>query len=125
MYIYNADLYCDDCGMAIKNELDAQGVENTGDSGDYPQYADAEYSETDCPGHCGSGADCINAETYDGRNVGAHLDQPLTSNGMDYIVEKFATDPNQLTLYWIERAGLESEAADALMIKTCKNIKGN
>jgi len=67
---YNADTYCDDCGAKLADELDAQGVEDTGDSNDYPQGADDD--EADTPQHCG---DCH-----------AFLENPLTDEGQEYVL---------------------------------------
>jgi len=120
MYIYNADLYCDDCGMNI---IDKLTIKDSGDSDDYPQYVDEDYSETDSPNHCGNGPDCLAAETYDGRKVGAYLNQCLTSEGQSYALSEFIESPNQLTLTWIERAGIEEEAAEALFDSIWNQIK--
>lgn len=75
VYVYCADIYCEDCGLAIKAEL--KKTDDTGDSGDYPQgpYSDGG-GESDCPQHCG---DC---HTF--------LENPLTSDGYDYVREAAA-----------------------------------
>lgn len=67
-YAYNADIYCDDCGGKIREELDGEGFEDTGDTDEYPQYFDDD--ESDCPQHCG---DCH-----------VFLENSLTSDGYEY-----------------------------------------
>jgi hypothetical protein len=80
-YIYKADVYCDDCGNAIRAELKAEGKapedeldHYSYDSDDYPKDADVENDESDCPQHC---AGC-----------GEFLHNPLTSDGYEYVQEK-------------------------------------
>ena len=52
-YMYNADLICEDCGNKIVEQLEKKGIENTGDSNDFPQgpYSDGG-GESDVPQHC-------------------------------------------------------------------------
>ena len=91
-YIYNADIYCDDCGKSIRQRIDAEGhapaYPDDGysyDSDEYPKYVDGS-SEADYPQHCGSMGDCINAyEFEDGFKIGAWLKNDLTSEGEDYV----------------------------------------
>jgi len=94
-YIYNADVYCDDCGDQIKRDIaagilvgtddaelwlliefdvddDVDDVVALLDSLDERQYDSGDYpkhcsddEESDCPQHCGSGAGCINAHVFD------------------------------------------------------------
>lgn len=52
MYAYNAALLCDDCGARIREELDREGQENTGDSDDYPQSCAGMDDASDTPDHC-------------------------------------------------------------------------
>lgn len=64
MYMYQADLWCNDCGDAIRERLQQEGKapDDSGvyDSEDYPiSYPEA--GESDCPQHCAAGKDCINA----------------------------------------------------------------
>jgi hypothetical protein len=74
-YIYQADIYCEDCGRAIRAELDKAGKapehtddETTYDSDDYPKgpYPDGG-READSPQVCGS--------------CGIELDNPPTEYG--------------------------------------------
>lgn len=103
MYVYNADLYCDDCGEGIAQYLFERGAEDTGDSDDYPQ-ASIE-SESDAPNHCACGADCHNAVDLtaygltedDLRNgaprfIGAWIVEDLTEDGRAYLTEMLTED---------------------------------
>ncbi len=74
-YAYQAAMWCDDCARAVMADLDAKGVEDTGDTDDYPQ-GDSSDGEADCPQHCD---DC-----------GVFLENPLTSDGYDYVREAIA-----------------------------------
>ena len=58
-YIYQADVWCDECGKAIIDELTAQGKapedpddETSYDSDDFPKSFDAESDEADGPQNC-------------------------------------------------------------------------
>ncbi len=76
-YIYQADLYCEGCGEAIKTELalppgyDPEN-ESSYDSDDYPKGPyDGGGGEADAPQHCG--------------RCGVFLENPLTAEGFNYI----------------------------------------
>lgn len=71
-YAYNAEMICDACAAKIKDELDENGIEDTGDTNDYPQ-SDCGNDEADCPQHC---ADCSE-----------FLENGLTSEGYAYVRE--------------------------------------
>ena len=93
-YIYCADIYCAYCGEAIRAQITREGFapadpddEYGYDSDEFPKgpFMDGG-GEADCPQHCGAGADCLNAlELSDGSRIGAFLDNPLTSEGVDYV----------------------------------------
>lgn len=93
-YIYAAEMYCDDCGKAICDSITAEGFapadpgdEYSYDSGDYPKHVDGT-SESDTPQHCASGSGCFNAiEFAKGPAIGAWLENDLTSDGGDYVIE--------------------------------------
>jgi hypothetical protein len=95
-YIYSADIYCEDCGAAIRAQLTREGKapadpdnEYSYDSDEYPKgpFMDGG-GEADCPQHCGAGAKCLNAlELLNGSRIGAFLDNPLTSEGESYVRE--------------------------------------
>ncbi len=95
-YIYAVDLWCDTCGEQICEDLKAKGQapddfdERTYDSGEYPKLADGD-CESDCPQHCGSHDDCLEAiELTDGSKVGALLGTTLTPDGVEYVREAIA-----------------------------------
>lgn len=75
-YIYNADIYCEDCAETIKATLTGP---DTGDSDDYPQgpYPDGG-GEADYPQHCG--------------HCGEFLENSLTDNGANYVSEAVANN---------------------------------
>ena len=104
-YIYCADIYCENCGKDIISFLDSRGKIDTGDSDDYPQgpYSDGG-GEADSPNHCGSYADCINAlELPDFPRVGMFLENPLTTDGYDYVKDKLSESPdNPVCQLWAE-----------------------
>jgi hypothetical protein len=108
-YIYCADIYCEDCGEKIREDIDREGLaptdpddEHTYDSEEYPKGPYAEGGgESDCPQHCGSGADCVNAiELYNGTKIGAFLENPLTSDGLTYARESYETEKTEVTELW-------------------------
>lgn len=81
VYIYAADIYCEDCGKRTREELTAQGKapanpedDSSYDSNDFP---DGPYfnggGEADTPQHC---AECHK-----------FLENPLTEDGYDYVFE--------------------------------------
>jgi hypothetical protein len=83
-YIYQADIYCEECGEGIREELDKAGQaprdpedESSYDSDQYPKGPYAEGGgEADTPQHCAS--------------CGVFLENPLSSDGEDYIRERIA-----------------------------------
>ncbi|KKK96517.1 hypothetical protein LCGC14_2661970 [marine sediment metagenome] len=95
VYIYAADLYCEDCGDDIRATLLRDGCdfnsddETTYDSNDFPKgpYPDGG-GESDCPQHCGAGSNCINAlELPDDHKIGVWLENELTIDGVSYVRE--------------------------------------
>lgn len=91
-YIYAADIYCDDCGEAIRERLTAEGKapadptdEWSYDSDDFPKVADDD-DESDSPQHCACGENCLNAVEIEGGKVG-FLFGELTRDGVDYVEE--------------------------------------
>jgi hypothetical protein len=111
MYVYNADIYCDDCGESLIASLEQakklrdRRIIDTGDSDDYPQKA--QKGETDSPSHCARNEDCLNrVDLYayglssedtlcgaEDRYVGALLSETLTSEGETNAYE-IATEQN-------------------------------
>lgn len=78
VYMYQADLYCTDCGEKIKEGIQAKDplhwAAKQTDSDDYPQgpYPNGG-GEADTPQYCGS--------------CGCFLENPLTSDGYNYVEE--------------------------------------
>lgn len=120
VYIFQADIYCEDCGKDIANCINKDcadlakhltkiyPLEKT-DSNHYPQgpYPDGG-GESDTPQHCGCGKDCLNAITLrNGRKVGCFLENPLTSEGYQYVVDSHAEQPNsEVVEIWREFYGV-------------------
>jgi len=96
VYIYAADIYCEQCGEAIRERIIREGLapdnpddERSYDSDEFPKgpYYDGG-GEADCPQHCGSGEDCCNAiKLPSGRKIGAWLENDLTIEGIKYVHE--------------------------------------
>jgi len=94
VYICAADIYCQQCGEAIRERITREGFapedpdhERGYDSDEFPKgpYPDGG-GEADCPQHCGAGPECHNAiELSDGRKVGAWLENELTTDGVEYV----------------------------------------
>lgn len=116
-YIYQAELFCDDCGKAIckdrKAQLLAKGLtaeqfakayedERNYDSDEYPKYV-ANIGESDSPNHCGSGEECLNAVVLtDGVKVGELLSTELTEVGADYVRE-VVSNGGPVAEFWAEQ----------------------
>lgn len=120
-YTYQADIYCEDCGLDIRNKLSKHGKapanpddETTYDSDDYPKGPDAEGGgPADRPQHCGSRADCINAvELVDSHDasapplqpslIGVPLENPLTDDGIEYVREAIEAGGDVATQIWAD-----------------------
>ncbi len=92
-YIYQADVWCDDCGEAIRERLTREGNapadpedEWSYDSDKFPKRA-SDDDESDCPQHCAAGEHCPNAiELPSGGKVGALIGE-LTRDGVAYVQE--------------------------------------
>ena len=112
-YIYCADIYCADCGKTIRKTIRKAGTappdpadESSYDSDEYPKgpYADGG-GEADSPQHCGNHGDCFNAITLDGgHKIGAWLENPLTSDGVQYVANEIAdaTGDTEVLQLWAE-----------------------
>jgi hypothetical protein len=98
VYIYAADIYCEECGAAIRDQITGEGHapadiddETSYDSDEFPKgpYKDGG-GKADCPQHCGCGAECVNAMTLDDdTKVGAWLENPLTTTGAEYVRDAY------------------------------------
>lgn len=126
MYVYQADVWCDECGEEIRARLDetidpkGDGVQtmndtDDGDSDGYPQWADEDDSESDTPSHCAAGEDCKNrvrcgeicgtsTPFYAGAILGG-----LTSDGREYVLDHLRTDEerSEVVLVWREHFELD------------------
>lgn len=128
-YIYNADIYCEDCGIAIKQQIRAEAraaktklseYVELEDSDSYPQWASDGGGEADCPQHCGSHGACLNAfrpKTESDIGAGAFLENPLTTHGYDYVreaINEFHTSGRgceDVLRLWAEHYDIEFEPA--------------
>jgi len=120
-YIYAADLWCDDCGESIRNDIIAEGNapadpddECSYDSDEFPKGCDGT-SEADCPNHCGAHEDCINAITLsDGTKIGVWLENDLTTDGEDYVKEavKEGGEVAELWAEYYDYLDFEGESED-------------
>lgn len=97
-YIYQTDVYCEDCGSAIRANLKSQGKapedeldHYSYDSDDYPKDAPVEREESDVPQHC---AKC-----------GEFLHNPLTSEGYCYVAQALAELPALTSLAKLRDGG--------------------
>ena len=109
VYVFQAALYCAKCGGALIRDLRQRGVEDTGDSDDFPQgpFPDGG-GEADTPQHCDSGAQCLGAEVIGGRRVGAFLENPLTGDGEAYVRQSLEeTSASPLVRFWAEHYEIE------------------
>ena len=109
-YIYQADIYCEDCGRALCRTLPFpagadRDREETWDSDDYPKgpYPDGG-GESDCPQHCGASEECLNAITVRSRGerykIGVPLENPLTTDGVEYVREALAQPDGLCRRLW-------------------------
>lgn len=111
-YVYQADVWCEDCGRDIRRRIRKEGNapenprdESSYDSDEYPKGPyPGDQEESDSPRHCGSGEECLNAiELSDGRKIGAWLDNPLTSHGLLYVACAVRDNPdNEVSQLWAE-----------------------
>jgi len=90
VYIYQADIYCEDCGKAICEDLKKSGeVPEDLDCYDSSEYPKGPYSdgggEADSPQHCGCCEECINAIEIGGIKIGCWLENDLTEEGIRYV----------------------------------------
>ncbi len=88
-YIYNADINCEECASQIRVELGETDEGDYSNSDTYPQgpYNDGG-GEADCPQHCGS--------------CQLFLENPLTSDGANYVREACEEHLNPITRDWAD-----------------------
>ena len=101
VYMYQASLYCTDCGEKIREELTAAGKapedpsdEYSYDSDDFPKGPEEE-GESDSPTHC------------DG--CGDFLETRLTSEGEAYVIEAVQ---DARARFAVESAGMTPDEAE-------------
>jgi hypothetical protein len=100
-YIYQADIYCEDCGRAIRRRIRAEGNapanpkdETSYDSDQYPKGpTDNGGGESDKPEHCGA--------------CHCPLGNDLTTHGVEYVLEYAeqalkSGQENKVTSEWVE-----------------------
>ena len=113
-YIYNADVYCEDCAKDTIRTLRKTGHPRSEDSDEWPQgpFSESE-NESDSPQHCGCHAECLNAmELADGSKVGAFLENNLTADGRMYVLDCLLNDPSEIVTMWGEFYGIETADED-------------
>ena len=102
VYIYQADVFCEDCGKKIREHLKAAfkapadpSNENSYDSDNYPK-GPITSDKSDCPQHCGAGEECVNAVDLGGETgkVGMMLENDLTPEGVEYLKDYIRTQPD-------------------------------
>lgn len=106
-YMYQADLWCEACGLAIRAQCHKYGNapadpddEHSYDSDEYPKSVDVS-GEADSPQHCGAGAECVNALELDsGRKIGVWLGNTLTGEGIRHVKELIDDRSSDVTEYW-------------------------
>lgn len=103
--IYQADVWCDSCAQEIRERLQKVRVdhideddERSYDSDEFPKRM-GDDEESDSPQHCGSGEECLEAETLpSGRKVGA-LFGSLTSDGIEYVKDAIV-EGGEVAEFW-------------------------
>ncbi len=109
--IYAADMWCADCAEDIKQRIRNEGFapededdQYSYDSDEFPKDCDVS-CESDGPQHCAAGDDCINAIEFDDFKIGCWLENSLTTDGEDYVIEAVREgreDDNDVTELWAE-----------------------
>jgi hypothetical protein len=110
-YIYQADLWCNSCGKAIRGQLRREGHapvnpadDYSYDSDEFPKFVN-DPGEADRPQHCGAGDECLEAvELPSGRRIGALLSTDLTGEGIGYVQEAIEQG-GQVAEFWAEEFG--------------------
>ena len=112
-YIYQSEIWCDECGLEICEHLKKEGLapanpedESSYDSDEYPKYA-SDSDESDSPQHYAAGELCENAiELPSGRKVGLLFGE-LTRDGVQYVKQAILEASNgvgskEVTELWRE-----------------------
>jgi len=104
--MYQADLFCEDCGEEIRDALTNSGNapddpddEYSYDSDDFPKGPESS-GESDSVHHCGSGDACVNAIILPyGSKIGAWLGNDLTEEGLQSVCEA-VQDGSDVSVLW-------------------------
>jgi hypothetical protein len=115
VYMYQADLYCNRCGIDIRKRLRREGKRPSADSGEWPQRHFNGGGEADTPQHCGSGEDCLQPLELGGNKFGCWLENQLTDEGKAYVRDRIAGDPagqNVVTQFWAEAYDITPDEPD-------------
>jgi hypothetical protein len=104
--MYQADLFCEDCGEEIRDALTNSGNapddpddEYSYDSDDFPKGPEST-GESDSVQHCGSHEACVNAiEMPDGSKIGVWLGNDLTTEGLQSVCEA-VQDGSAVSVLW-------------------------
>ena len=92
-YVFQADLYCEDCGRELIQKLQTGNAEDDGDSSSFPQGPyDEGGGEADSAQFCGQGRHCKNATEIAGHKIGCPLRNPLTSDGVEALFQSVKQD---------------------------------
>lgn len=110
LYVYSADMICEGCGVKLIRKLETKGIEDTGDSDDFPQGPTYGENESDTPSHCGNAEVCVNAlKIPGGKKVGCPIKTYLTEDGVAYTREAILRDilqeddhPRRVGRLWFE-----------------------
>lgn len=129
MYVYEADLWCDDCGAAIIAEREAKEEKlreagkdaeadaiaddrESGETDRWPQEADESVQETDSPYHCAAGEKCLNAIELEHGTIGALIEEQLTREGARYVHDAMVEKWGEVTELWHDAFGVSFERGD-------------
>src|SRR5437870_2158559 len=105
VYVYQAALLCEDCGVKARLELTAAAKapadpddEGSYDSDDFPKgpYPGGG-GEADSPQHCDSGTECVNALVcrHGTHELGAFLENDLTAEGLVALADTIREDEHR------------------------------
>jgi len=105
-YIYQADVWCDDCGRTICERLTKEGKAPADpsnqwsyDSDDYPKRT-GDDEESDTPQHCAAGENCLNAVTLPSGGKVGFLFGELTRDGIQYVKDAVVEGRTEVTDLW-------------------------
>jgi hypothetical protein len=112
-YAYNADWLCDKCAEEVIEELEQQGLEDEGDTNQWPQACD-QFEESDSPDHC------CNCQEY--------LGFSLTTDGVAYVIEYLIDALDSGSISSVERIWADDlsnyglSKADAYIVRAAREL---